>query len=67
MKVSDEPGPLMWRVSRDDHVVWIIGTMSPVPTGLKWNDRQMRAVLAESDEVLGQISTAPAWTAVDSQ
>ncbi len=56
VKVSDEPGPLMWRVSRDDHVVWIIGTMSPVPTGLKWNDRQMRAVLAESDEVLGQIS-----------
>lgn len=56
VKVSDEPGPLMWRVSKDDHVVWIIGTMSPVPAGLTWNDRQVRAVLAESDEVLGQIS-----------
>jgi uncharacterized protein YbaP (TraB family) len=55
VKVSDEPGPLMWRVSKDDHVVWIIGTMSPIPTGLTWNDRQVRAVLAESDEVLGQI------------
>jgi uncharacterized protein YbaP (TraB family) len=55
VKVSDEPGPLMWRVSKDDHVVWIIGTMSPVPIGLAWNDRQVREVLAESDEVLGQI------------
>lgn len=56
VQVSDAPGPLMWRVSKDDHVVWIIGTMSPVPTGLTWNDRQVRAVLSESDEVLGHIS-----------
>jgi uncharacterized protein YbaP (TraB family) len=55
VRVQDEPGPLMWRVSKDDHVLWIIGTISPVPKGLKWNTKQLEAVVKESSEVIAPV------------
>lgn len=52
VRVQDEPGPLMWRVSRDDHVLWIIGTLTPVPKDLAWNTRQVKTAVQEAEEVL---------------
>jgi uncharacterized protein YbaP (TraB family) len=55
LEVEDQPGPKMWRVSKDDHELWIIGTVTPTPVGLKWNSRQVQAAVREADEVLAPV------------
>lgn len=48
-----QPGPGMWRVSKGDHHLWILGTVSPLPNRLQWKSEQVEAVLAQADQVLG--------------
>lgn len=31
-------GPAMWRVSKGDAEIWLVGTLGPLPEGLDWND-----------------------------
>lgn len=47
-----QPGPGLWRVSRDAHVLWVLGTLSPVPKRMQWVSREVDQVLAESQQVL---------------
>jgi uncharacterized protein YbaP (TraB family) len=48
-------GPRMWTVRRSDHVLWILGTVTPLPKRMVWQPDAVRAVLAQSQEVV------PAW------
>lgn len=50
--VGARPGPRMWKVSRGDHVLWILGTVTPLPKRLTWEPAGVNAVLKESDEVV---------------
>jgi hypothetical protein len=47
-----QPGPGMWRVSKGDHVLWIMGTLSPVPKKMTWLSRDVEATIAASQQVL---------------
>ncbi|SFK30805.1 TraB/GumN family protein [Lysobacter sp. cf310] len=47
-----QPGPGMWKVSRGEHVLWILGTLSPVPKNMEWLSRDVEATIAQSQEVL---------------
>ena len=47
-----QPGPGLWKVSKGDHVLWILGTLSPLPSGIKWKSDEVVSVLRQSDEVL---------------
>jgi uncharacterized protein YbaP (TraB family) len=47
-----QPGPGMWKISRGDHVLWIMGTLTPLPKGMTWLSRDVQAVLAQADEVI---------------
>jgi hypothetical protein len=51
--VGQRPGPGLWKVSKDDHVLWIFGTYSPLPERMAWRSRQVETVLAHSQELLG--------------
>ena len=51
-------GPRMWRVSKDDHVLWILGTISPLPRKMTWQSDSVETVLQETQEVL------PAWPSI---
>lgn len=51
--VGQRPGPGLWKVSKDDHVLWIFGTYSPLPQNMVWRSRQVETVLAQSQELLG--------------
>lgn len=54
-----QPGPGMWKVTgADGHVLWILGTVSPLPARLDWRADEVQAVIAEADAVLGP----PGWT-----
>lgn len=46
------PGPGMWKVSRDGHVMHVLGTVSPLPERMEWIPRDVEKVLAQSGEVV---------------
>ena len=43
-----QPGPRLWKVSRDGRVMWVLGTMSPLPKGLDWAPGETAARLREA-------------------
>ena len=49
-----QPGPGMWKVhGPDGHVLWVLGTVSPLPGGLEWKSDDVEAVIARAGVVLG--------------
>ena len=47
-----QPGPGLWKVSKGDHVLWVLGTLSPLPKDITWDSRHVEFVIAKSQEVL---------------
>ena len=47
-----QPGPGMWKVSKGDHVLWVLGTLSPLPKSMEWQSRDVEAVFAQAQEVM---------------
>jgi len=52
MVVGEQPGPGMWKVSKGDNVLWIIGTQSPVMQKMRWRSRGIKNLVAQAQEVL---------------
>ena len=50
--VGELPGPPLWRVTKDDHVLWILGTPELVPDGLVWQSDSIENALTRSSEYL---------------
>ena len=50
---GERPGPGLWRISRDGHVLWLLGTHSPLPVYMTWRSEQVETAISESNEVLG--------------
>jgi len=46
------PGPGLWKVSKGDHVLWILGTLTPLPRDITWNSRHAEALIATAQEVV---------------
>jgi hypothetical protein len=57
---GEQPGPGLWKVSRDGHVMWVFGSIGEVPDTLVWRTREVEARIAESQEVL-----YPGWPRVN--
>ena len=49
---GSRPGPGLWKVSKDDHVMWIFGSYDPLPTKMEWRSRDIEKVIAASQEYL---------------
>ncbi len=47
-----QPGPRLWKVSKGDHVLWVLGTLSPLPRNIVWKSQYVEALIATSQEVL---------------
>lgn len=52
-----QPGPGLWKVSRGGHVLWVLGTLAPLPERMRWRSVQVERVLAQSQELL-EVPTA---------
>lgn len=50
---GEQPGPAMWKVSKDGHTLWIMGTLDPIPAKMTWRPRQVEEVISLSGEILG--------------
>lgn len=48
-----QPGPGLWRVSRGDHVLWILGTQAPLPRRIEWDTTVVERTLAQSQQMIG--------------
>ncbi len=49
-----QPGPGLWLVSRGEHVMWVLGTLSPLPRNMQWQSHELEQVIGESQQVLLQ-------------
>jgi hypothetical protein len=47
-----QPGPGLWQVTKGDHVLWVLGTQSPLPKNMQWHSAQVEAAMAASQEIL---------------
>jgi TraB/PrgY/gumN family len=57
---GEQPGPGLWKVSRDGHVMWVLGSIGEVPDTFNWRTKELEARIAESQEVL-----YPGWPRVN--
>ncbi|MEZ5472271.1 MAG: TraB/GumN family protein [Marinicella sp.] len=46
------PGPDLWKVSKGNHVMWILGTISPLPSRMDWDSHHINDVIGKSQSLL---------------
>jgi TraB/PrgY/gumN family len=51
---GEQPGPGMWKVSKGDNVLWIVGMQTPMPKNMTWRAKKVEAIVAKSQEIIGQ-------------
>lgn len=49
---GEQPGPGLWKVSKGDHVLWILGTQYPLPKDMSWRAKDVEETIAQSQEVI---------------
>jgi uncharacterized protein YbaP (TraB family) len=49
---GEHPGPGLWKISKGDNVMWVLGTYGPLPKGMTWRSQTVEARIAESQEVI---------------
>jgi hypothetical protein len=47
-----QPGPGLWKVSKGEHVMWVLGTLSPLPRGMQWRSQEVEKMIGASQQVL---------------
>lgn len=47
-----QPGPGLWKVSRNGHVLWVLGTLEVLPKDMLWQARDVQSAIADSQQVL---------------
>ncbi|HLM54187.1 MAG TPA: TraB/GumN family protein [Pseudoxanthomonas sp.] len=47
-----QPGPGMWKVTNGDRVLWVMGTLTPLPKRMTWLSRDVEEVVASAQEVI---------------
>ncbi len=47
-----QPGPGLWKVSKGDHVLWVLGTLALLPEKMQWRAQEVQARLGEAQQVL---------------
>ena len=50
--IGERPGPRLWKVSKGDHVLWLLGTLSHIPKHMIWRSNEVESALAESQQLL---------------
>lgn len=49
---GEQPGPGLWKISKGGHVMWLLGTLSPLPSKMVWKSDEIEQVIAQSGEVV---------------
>jgi hypothetical protein len=54
--MGEQPGPGLWKVSSGEHVLWILGEVSPIPRRVEWRSRKFEKLMRGSQELLLDLS-----------
>jgi len=52
-------GPQMWKISRGNRLVWMLGTLQPLPKDMVWKYQEVEKVIAQSSQVIGKTNVKP--------
>ena len=47
-----QPGPGLWKVSRGEHVLWLLGVIPSLPEHMQWQSDEVAQVIAQAQEVI---------------
>lgn len=50
--IGIRPGPELWKVTKGENVLWILGTLSPLPKKMVWHTELVEAVIEDSQVLL---------------
>ncbi|HTE40626.1 MAG TPA: TraB/GumN family protein, partial [Steroidobacteraceae bacterium] len=53
---GEHPGPKLWKVSKDGHALWILGTYGPLPKKMTWRSQEVASIISESQRVIGWVN-----------
>jgi uncharacterized protein YbaP (TraB family) len=56
---GEQPGPGLWKVTHGTHVLYLFGTISPLPKGVQWRSREVEEVIAKSKVILFGANVTP--------
>ena len=42
------PGPPLWKVKHEDHVLWIFGTVTPIPKRMEWDSAAVEYIISQA-------------------
>jgi len=51
---GEQPGPGLWKISKGDHVMWVLGTYGPLPKKMTWRSKVVEDTVAQSQIFLLQ-------------
>lgn len=51
---GEQPGPGLWKVSKGDHVLWVLGVIAPLPKKMEWQSREVEQRISESQALLSR-------------
>jgi uncharacterized protein YbaP (TraB family) len=49
---GERPGPQLWRVSKGEHTLWLLGTPDVLPAKMRWHSPALEAALSKAEQVL---------------
>lgn len=47
-----QPGPGLWKVTNGEHVLWVLGTLRPLPKRMEWVADEVKATIAQAQEIV---------------
>jgi uncharacterized protein YbaP (TraB family) len=60
---GEQPGPQLWKATRNGHVLWILGTVTPKPRDITWKSKEVGLVLDDTQLVINQQLQGSTWPA----
>lgn len=42
------PGPPLWKVKHKDHVLWVFGTVTPIPKRMEWDSEAVEYIISQA-------------------
>jgi uncharacterized protein YbaP (TraB family) len=48
---AQKPGPALWHIAENGSDVWILGVVTPIPRGLKWNSTEVEGIVLGAKRV----------------
>jgi uncharacterized protein YbaP (TraB family) len=47
------PGPALWKMTKGEHVLWLMGTVDLLPKNIQWYSKDVETAIASSQQVVG--------------